>query len=64
MSMFGFSQVHISEATYQCLNGAYDIEPGNGQERDSYLREHDVTTYLIKQVEPMRTRRRMASRPR
>ncbi|CAH1183630.1 unnamed protein product [Phaedon cochleariae] len=56
-------QVHISEATYQCLNGAYDVEPGNGQERDAYLREHDVTTYLIKQVEPMRTRKRFASRP-
>ncbi|KAJ8970862.1 hypothetical protein NQ314_000986 [Rhamnusium bicolor] len=56
-------QVHISEATYQCLNGAYEVEPGNGQDRDSYLREHDVTTYLIKQVEPMRTRRRLASRP-
>ncbi|KAJ8960771.1 hypothetical protein NQ318_020065 [Aromia moschata] len=35
----------------------------NGQDRDSYIREHDVTTYLIKQVEPMRTRRRLASRP-
>nr|XP_023015323.1 adenylate cyclase type 8-like [Leptinotarsa decemlineata] len=56
-------QVHISEATYQCLNGAYEVEPGNGQERDAYLREHDVTTYLIKQVEPLRTRRRLASRP-
>lgn len=58
-----FSRVHISEATYQCLNGTYEIEPGNGQERDAYLREHDITTYLIKQVEPMRTRRRLASRP-
>ncbi|XP_049822606.1 adenylyl cyclase 78C isoform X2 [Aethina tumida] len=56
-------QVHISEATYQCLNGTYEVEPGNGQDRDSYLREHDVTTYLIKQVEPMRSRRRLASRP-
>ncbi|XP_063922796.1 adenylate cyclase type 8-like isoform X4 [Zophobas morio] len=56
-------RVHISESTYQCLNGAYEVEPGSGQDRDSYLREHDVTTYLIKQVEPMRTRRRLASRP-
>ncbi|KAG5885373.1 Adenylyl cyclase 78C [Gonioctena quinquepunctata] len=56
-------QVHISEATYQCLNGAYEVEPGDGQERDAYLREHDVTTYLIKHVEPLRARRRLASRP-
>nr|CAI5841533.1 unnamed protein product [Callosobruchus analis] len=56
-------QVHISESTYQCLNGAYEVEPGNGQDRDAYLREHKVVTYLIKQVEPMRTRRRLASRP-
>ncbi|CAH0557313.1 unnamed protein product [Brassicogethes aeneus] len=56
-------QVHISEATYRCLNETYDVEPGNGQDRDSYIREHDVTTYLIKQVEPMRCRRRLASRP-
>ncbi|XP_044268161.1 adenylyl cyclase 78C-like [Tribolium madens] len=56
-------RVHISESTYQCLNGAYEVEPGNGQDRDSYLREHDVTTYLIKQVEPMKPRRRLASRP-
>lgn len=57
-------RVHISEATYRCLNGAYEVEPGNGQERDQYLRENEVTTHLIKQVEPMRTRRRLASRPR
>lgn len=57
-------RVHISEAAYQCLNGVYEVDPGNGQERDAYLREHDVQTYLIKQVEPMRTRRRLASRPR
>ncbi|CAH1986816.1 unnamed protein product [Acanthoscelides obtectus] len=56
-------QVHISESTYQSLNGAYEVEPGNGQERDAYLKEHRVVTYLIKQVEPMRSRRRLASRP-
>lgn len=56
-------QVHISEATYQCLGGAYEVEPGNGQERDAYLREHNIITYLIKQCEPMRSRKRLASRP-
>ncbi|KAL3280965.1 hypothetical protein HHI36_004190 [Cryptolaemus montrouzieri] len=56
-------RVHISEATLKCLNGAYEIEPGNGQERDVYLKERNVITYLIKQVEPMRQRKRLASRP-
>ncbi|KAL1490421.1 hypothetical protein ABEB36_013120 [Hypothenemus hampei] len=56
-------QVHISEATYQCLNGTYEVEPGNGQERDSYLKDNNVTTYLIKQCEPMLPRKRLASRP-
>lgn len=57
-------KVHISQATYDCLKGAYDIDPGNGHERDNYLKVQEVTTYLIKQVEPMKTRRRFASRPR
>ncbi|KAF5286671.1 hypothetical protein FQR65_LT12475 [Abscondita terminalis] len=56
-------RVHISEATYRCLNGVYEVDPGNGQERDAYLREHDVQTFLIRQLEPLRTRRRLASRP-
>lgn len=25
----------------------FDVEPGNGGERDAYLREHNVETYLI-----------------
>ncbi|XP_044750302.1 adenylyl cyclase 78C [Coccinella septempunctata] len=54
-------RVHISEATLRCLNGAYEVEPGHGAERDSYLKEHNVTTYLIKQVEPITQRRRFAS---
>ena len=41
------SRVHISESTLQSLNGAYDVEPGNGIERDDYLKKNHVTTYLI-----------------
>lgn len=66
--IFGHSflsrRVHISEATYQCLNGAYEVEVGNGHERDSYLKDHGVKTFLIKQIEPIRNRKRITSRPR
>lgn len=56
--------MHISAATLACLNGVYEVEPGEGDERDPYLREHGVQTYLIKQAEPLRPRRRLVSRPR
>ncbi|XP_013196193.2 adenylyl cyclase 78C [Amyelois transitella] len=50
-------RVHISSATLECLNGAFEVEPGDGGTRDSYLREHNLATYLIKTTEqPRRTR--------
>jgi len=30
--------VHISKATLDCLEEAYDTEPGHGENRDAYLR--------------------------
>lgn len=33
--------------TLEHLNGAYKVEDGNGQERDPYLKEHGVITYLV-----------------
>ncbi|BES95747.1 Adenylate cyclase [Nesidiocoris tenuis] len=45
-------RVHVSKATLACLNNAYEVEPGYGDTRDSYLKEHEVETYLIKQVVP------------
>ncbi|XP_014216036.1 adenylate cyclase type 8-like isoform X2 [Copidosoma floridanum] len=57
-------RVHISEDTLRCLNDVYEVEPGHGTERDNYLRDRDVVTYLIKQVEPLRSRRRYSSRPK
>uniref|UniRef100_A0A1B6EMX3 adenylate cyclase n=1 Tax=Cuerna arida TaxID=1464854 RepID=A0A1B6EMX3_9HEMI len=59
-------RVHISSATLECLQGAYEVEPGYGDTRDSYLKEHEVETYLIKQKEPSKPRKRLmhrASRP-
>ncbi|TRY93893.1 hypothetical protein DNTS_016039 [Danionella cerebrum] len=40
-------RVHISSVTLEHLNGAYKVEDGDGQERDPYLKEHGVVTYLV-----------------
>ncbi|XP_065102328.2 adenylate cyclase type 2 isoform X1 [Paramisgurnus dabryanus] len=40
-------RVHISSVTLEHLNGAYKVEDGDGQERDPYLKEHGVITYLV-----------------
>lgn len=40
-------RVHISSVTLEHLNGSYKVEAGNGQSRDSYLKEHGVVTYLV-----------------
>ncbi|XP_039765550.1 adenylyl cyclase 78C-like isoform X2 [Pararge aegeria] len=50
-------RVHISEATLECLNATFEVEPGEGETRNPYLRELNLTTYLIKATEhPRRTR--------
>ncbi|XP_065334949.1 adenylyl cyclase 78C isoform X2 [Cloeon dipterum] len=49
-------RVHISKATLACLDGAYEVEPGHGDTRDGYLKDHGVETYLIKANGP-KTRR-------
>ncbi|XP_054620204.1 adenylate cyclase type 2b isoform X1 [Dunckerocampus dactyliophorus] len=40
-------RVHISSVTLEHLKGSYKVEPGEGQTRDSYLKEHGVVTYLV-----------------
>lgn len=40
-------RVHISSVTLEHLKGSYKVEPGDGQTRDSYLKEHNVVTYLV-----------------
>jgi hypothetical protein len=39
--------VHISEATLTSLQGLYETLEGNGGDRDQYLAEHNIKTYLI-----------------
>lgn len=56
--------MHISADTLKCLNDVYEVEPGYGSERDNYLKDRNVVTYLIKQVEPLRSRRKYSSRPK
>eukprot|EP00064_Thunnus_orientalis_P013019 superscaffoldBa00002065_g13056 len=40
-------RVHITSVTLEHLNGSYKVEDGDGQERDPYLKEHGVITYLV-----------------
>lgn len=40
-------RVHITKETLQCLNNHYEIEDGHGNERNPYLKDHQIQTYLI-----------------
>ncbi|XP_052403510.1 adenylate cyclase type 1-like [Carassius gibelio] len=40
-------KVHITRSTLDCLNGDYEVEPGNGRERHSFLLKHDIETFFI-----------------
>ncbi|EPQ16466.1 Adenylate cyclase type 7 [Myotis brandtii] len=39
-------RVHITEATLNHLDKAYEVEDGHGQQRDPYLKEMNIQTYL------------------
>ncbi|KAH8026314.1 hypothetical protein HPB51_019524 [Rhipicephalus microplus] len=45
-------RVHVSQATLNALGDSYAVEPGYGETRDAYLRQHNVQTFLIKRTEP------------
>uniref|UniRef100_A0A8C5MUP3 Adenylate cyclase type 5 n=1 Tax=Leptobrachium leishanense TaxID=445787 RepID=A0A8C5MUP3_9ANUR len=40
-------RIHITKATLNYLNGDYEVEPGAGDERNAYLKKHDIETFLI-----------------
>jgi adenylate cyclase 5 len=44
---FVIRRVHITKETLQCLGGDYAVEPGHGGERNPYLRDHNIETFLI-----------------
>lgn len=44
---FSFRRVHITKETLKCLDGDYEIEEGKGAERNSYLKDNQIETYLI-----------------
>ncbi len=37
----------MSKATLMHLNNAFEVEPGNGHLRDSYLKDRGIETFLI-----------------
>uniref|UniRef100_A0A8B9JNM7 adenylate cyclase n=1 Tax=Astyanax mexicanus TaxID=7994 RepID=A0A8B9JNM7_ASTMX len=39
--------VHITKATLECLNGDYEVEPGYGSERHTFLSKHAIETFFI-----------------
>lgn len=47
ISFFLRSRVHITKETLCYLDGIYKVEPGNGGERNSYLKDHNIETFLI-----------------
>ncbi|XP_045510331.1 adenylate cyclase type 6 [Colias croceus] len=40
-------RVHITKETLACLGDDYKVEPGNGGQRNAYLKDHNIETYLI-----------------
>lgn len=52
LNPFYYSRVHISARTKDYLNNQYELEPGMGEHRDQYLREHNVETFFIRQDKP------------
>ncbi|XP_003222342.3 adenylate cyclase type 1 [Anolis carolinensis] len=40
-------KVHITKTTLECLNGDYEVEPGFGHERNSFLKKHNIETFFI-----------------
>ena len=44
--------VHVSQSTYEYLNNDYLTIPGEGHERSDFLKNNNITTYLIDASSP------------
>ena len=40
-------QIHVSKSTLDALTEKYLFEDGNGGTRDQYLKDNNISTYLI-----------------
>ncbi|KAK3101048.1 hypothetical protein FSP39_000561 [Pinctada imbricata] len=47
-------RVHLTRETLRHLPEEYEVEPGNGGERNPYLKERGIETFLIKDNHPRR----------
>lgn len=43
-------RVHITEETYDLIKDSYEVEDGKGGDRNQYLKENKIQTYLIKEA--------------
>ncbi|XP_029464377.1 adenylate cyclase type 7 isoform X4 [Rhinatrema bivittatum] len=50
-------RVHITEATLKHLHDSYEVEEGDGDLRDPYLKEINIKTYLV--IDPRSKERRL-----
>ena len=41
------SEVHISKATLDALNGTYKVEPADGMSRNSLLKSRGIETFFV-----------------
>ncbi|XP_061179996.1 adenylate cyclase type 1-like [Saccostrea echinata] len=48
-------RVHLTKATLRHLPEEYKVEPGNGGDRNSYLKERGIETFLITESPPRNT---------
>jgi hypothetical protein len=42
-----FRRVHISASTYERVRDLYEVEDGNGDVRNEYIKDSGIKTYLI-----------------
>lgn len=40
-------RIHITKDTLRYLGSDYRVEPGHGGERNGFLRDHNIETFLI-----------------